>query len=204
MQELTGSTYFKVASLKNGVRIVLRPFISTDRDGLLAFFKKLPREELDSMREDVTDPDVIDDWIKNMDSNRVFSFIAETGDQIIGDATLYKWPHGWHRHVGEIRLSVDMNYRTQGLGLLMASELVSLAMQFGLDKLVANVMKDQVRIISMLERLGFLKEAELKGHIMDSAGRKHDMVIMTNFVGALWERLFDSEFYQVRLNQMED
>jgi hypothetical protein len=56
----------------------------------------------------------------------------------------------------------------------------------------------------MLKRIGFGVEAELKDHIMDLSGRKHDLVLLTHFVGALWENLYDSEFYQLRLNQMED
>jgi RimJ/RimL family protein N-acetyltransferase len=194
----------RVATLKNGVRVVLRQFVAEDRDALMAFFQRLPAEEIATMRDDVTNPHVVDSWIKSMDPRRIYSIVAETGEKIIGDATLMMKTGGWHRHVGEIRLAVEESFRMQGLGLLMSSELVSVALQFNLDKLVAEVMREQIKVISMLERLGFHKEAELRDHIMDLGGRKHDLVILTHFVGALWENLYDSEFYQVRLNQMED
>ena len=202
--EMVIPRFLKVVTLKSGLRVVLRPFAAEDKDKLLDFFRKLPPEDRQWMREDVTDAAVVDKWIENMDPSRALAIVAEADDRVIADATLYMWPHGWHRHIGEIRCAVDGNHRKQGLGMLMLSELFSLALQFDLDKLVAEVMKEQEQVVAMLERLGFQKEAELKGHVMDMAGRKHDLVILTNFVSVLWEHLNDSEYDQVRMNQMED
>ena len=202
--EMVNTRFLKVVTLKNGLRVVVRPFSADDRGKILDYFLLLPAEDRAWMREDVTDPSVIDKWIANLDQARSMAIVAEADDRIVGDATLYMWPHGWHRHIGEIRLSVDSAQRKNGLGMMLLSELFSLALQFDLDKLAAQVMREQEQAIAMLERLGFHKEAELKGHIMDLQGRKHDMIILTNFVSVLWEHLHDSEYDQVRLNQMED
>ncbi|MFA6032783.1 MAG: GNAT family protein [Myxococcota bacterium] len=195
--------FMKVATLKNGVRVVLRPCVPGDRDRLLEFFRRLPQEDRLSLREDVTKVETIERWLDIEGASKI-SVVAETRERLIGDATLHMWPGGWHRHIGEIRLVTDVEFRGEGLGTILAGELVSLALQFNLDKLVAQVMKDQKAVLMVLERLGFRKEAELRDHIMDLGGRKHDLVIMTNFVSVLWESLHDSEFYQVRLNHMED
>jgi RimJ/RimL family protein N-acetyltransferase len=204
MSEPAVSQFLKMVTLKNGVRVVLRPVTAADVEPLLAFFRRLPPEETALMREDVTSAAVVKRWFDGKDGPPVFSIAAEVGDRIMGDATLITSPAGWHRHVGFIRLAVDTAFRRQGLGLLMASELVSMAMQLNLDKLCAELMREQVKETAMLKRIGFGVEAELKDHIMDLSGRKHDLVLLTHFVGALWENLYDSEFYQLRLNQMED
>ncbi|MBI5528409.1 MAG: GNAT family N-acetyltransferase [Deltaproteobacteria bacterium] len=204
MSDMVMPRFLKVATLRGGERVVIRPFEPNDKEKLLDFFRRLPAEERASMREDVTDPAVIDKWIRNIDPGRGVSIIAEVEDRVVGDGTLYKWPHGWHRHICEIRLVVDGAHRKQGLGTIILTELFSLALQFDLDKIVAAVMKEQTVEIAMLERMGFRKEAEFKDHIMDLAGRKHDMVILTHYVAVLWEHLHDSEDFQVRLNQMED
>lgn len=202
--EMVTTRFLKVATLRNGLHVVLRPFTADDRDKILEFFRGLPADDRVSMREDVTEPAVIDKWIGQMDPARALAIVAEAGDRIVGDGTLYLWPHGWHRHIGEIRLSVASAHRKQGLGTLLLTELFSLALQLNLDKIAANVMREQVHEIAMLERIGFKKEAELRDHVMDLAGRKHDLIILTNFVSVLWDNLSDSEDFVVRLNQMED
>ena len=93
------------------------------------------------------------------------------------------------RHVGEIRLVTDPYLRRRGLATAMAREIFYLALQAGLDKMVAEMVADQVAAIKVFGKLGFQQEARLVNHVVDLQGRKHDLVIMTTDIPALMQKM---------------
>ncbi|NNG47395.1 MAG: N-acetyltransferase, partial [Deltaproteobacteria bacterium] len=54
--------YPKEATLKNGTTVVLKPFEKKDKDALLAFFQKLPEADRLFLKDNVTDPAVVERW----------------------------------------------------------------------------------------------------------------------------------------------
>ncbi len=181
--------YPKRAKLKDGQEIILRPMVKEDFKPLHDFFSRVPQEDRMFLKEDVSNPAVITSWIESLDYSKVIPILAECDGEIIGDATLHRRSFGWFKHVGDIRLVIDANYRRKGLGLLLAREIFFLAIHLKLEKIVAEMMDTQTSAIKIFESLGFKKEAELKHFVSALDGTKHTLVIMTHDVDTLWDAM---------------
>ena len=186
------SEYPKKVSLKGSEQVTLRPLVEEDKQKLINFFSKIPLEDRMFLKEDVSDKNVIESWIKNINFDRIIPIIAETEDQrIVGDATLHRKVFGWSRHVGEIRIVTDRDFRRKHLGFLLAKEIFHLAMSLKLEKVDAEMMENQHAAIEVFKALGFVKEAVLKNHVMDLNGNKHNLIIMSHDVTSLCEKIRD-------------
>ena len=172
--------------------VTLRPMVRGDRDELLAFFRRLAPEDRQFLKDDVTRAEIIDAWMRDLNYERVLPILAEYDEQIVGDATLHRQAYGWMRHVGEIRVVTDAYFRRRGLASAMAREIFYLALQFGLDKMVAEMVADQIAAIKVFEKLGFQKEARLANQVIDLQGKKHDVVVMTTDIPALMQKMQES------------
>lgn len=177
--------------LRDGTAVLLRPMADGDQVRVKAFYKGLPEEDRLFLRDDVTRDEVVDHWFAELNYERVLPILALIEDQseVVACATLHRSPHGWQRHVAEIRIVVARPYQRRGLGSIMARVLVSEALEAGLEKLVAAMMTDQPLARKAFSQLGFIPEATLKDHVMDLKGRTHDLLIMTQNVKALWEEM---------------
>jgi len=175
--------------LRDRSAVTLRPMVREDKEGLLTFFRRLPPEDRQFLKDDVTRAEIIEAWARDLNYDRVLPILAEFEGRIVGDATLHRQAYGWMRHVGEIRLVTDPYLRRRGLATAMAREIFYLALQAGLDKMVAEMVADQVAAIKVFGKLGFQQEARLVNHIVDLQGRKHDLVIMTTDIPALMQKM---------------
>ena len=90
------------------------------------------------------------------------------------------------RHVGSIRVVVAPDFRGKGMARILAAEIVHNALARALEKLVAEMAPDQHDARRVFSKIGFREEAILKDHITDARGVKHDLLLMTNDVNALW------------------
>jgi len=63
---------------------------------------------------------------------------------------------------------------------------VKLAIDMGLEKMVAYFVASQVAARKTFERLGFRKEAELARQVTDIRGIKRDLFIYANDVSHIW------------------
>jgi RimJ/RimL family protein N-acetyltransferase len=179
----------KQIPLRDGSLVTLRPLVPTDETALLAFFRRLSPEDRQFLRDDVTRAEIVHEWCQAPDYDRVLPIVAEHEDRIVGDATLHRRSTGWMRHVGEIRVATDPFFRRRGLASALAREIFYLALQTGLDKMVAEVAADQIAATKVFEKLGFRREARLVGHIVDLLGRKNDLFILSTDIPALMEKL---------------
>jgi RimJ/RimL family protein N-acetyltransferase len=183
--------YPKKIVIKNGEEIILRLIANNDEDKLFVFFSNLPEEDRLFLKDDVTKRETIRQWVENIDYKSILPVIAEKDGRIIGDGTLHINTHGWSKHVGEIRLVVARDYQRQGLGSIIAKELIHNAVNMGLDKLMAKVMDKQKSAMNALIKLGFIQEAVLKNHVTDINGYKRNMIILSNHVDSLWHIMED-------------
>jgi RimJ/RimL family protein N-acetyltransferase len=179
----------KQIMLRDRSTVTLRPMVREDKEGLLTFFRRLPPEDRQFLKDDVTRAEIIETWARELNYDRVLPILAEFEGRIVGDATLHRQVYGWMRHVGEIRLVTDPFLRRRGLATAMAREIFYLALQAGLDKMVAEMVADQVAAIKVFGKLGFQQEARLANHVVDLQGRKHDLVIMTTDIPALMQKM---------------
>jgi RimJ/RimL family protein N-acetyltransferase len=184
--------YPKKVYLKGGTLVTIRPLEPKDEVKLKEFFLSLPEEDRLFLREDVTKPEVVENFIRNLNYDVVFPLVAEYEDRIVGDATLHMSPYGWSRHVGQIRMVVARDFQKKGLGGHFARLLVQHAMNIGLDKLMAEVVENQTGARKAFEKLGFVVEAKLKGHVKDIHGMKRDLLILSNDCSHIWESMESS------------
>jgi RimJ/RimL family protein N-acetyltransferase len=182
-------TYPIAVTLRDGTQVTLRVMEPKDGPGVLDFFRALPEEDRLFLRDDVTRPEWLDRFVRQIDYNRMVPLVAEDKDRIVGNAALYRSLHGWSAHVGEIRVAVARAFQGKGLGTMLARELVRIAVDAGVEKMVASVVDNQVGAKRAFEKLGFRPEAVLKGHVKDIHGSKRDLVILANDVSHIWESM---------------
>ncbi len=170
--------YQKEGVLKDGSRVLLRPLVKEDREKLLQFFQGLDARELSFLRNDVRDPAVVDHWVNHIDYNRVFPLVAEAEGRIVGDITLHMRKVGWKRHLGNVRVVVAKDYQGRGLGTLLINEIVELAGEFGLEKLVAEIHLQALSAFTAFKKAGFSVKAVFEDLVKDPAGKSSDLVVM--------------------------
>ena len=171
--------YPKQVRLPDGEEIEIRMMTGEDRDAVLEFARGLPEEDLMFLRVDLTEPAVIDQWVRNLETGHSTSIVAYDGSGLVGYATVHREPARWTRGVGEIRVNVTPAYRTKGLGRALTSQIFDLARSLGLRKLMANMTVDQSGAQAAFRRLGFVPEALLADYVEDRRGTPRDLVIMS-------------------------
>lgn len=175
----SASHYPRSITLADGAKVEIRMMTSADRDPILAFANALPQEDLLFLRVDLTQPEVVDDWITNLEAGTSTSLVVYDNEGLIGYATVHRNPAPWTRRVGELRVNVNQAYRTRGLGKNLISEIFDVARGMGVRKLMANMTTDQHGAQAAFRRLGFMPEALLADHVEDRNGRSRDLVIMS-------------------------
>lgn len=179
--------YPKEKLLKDGTKVILRLMAQKDLDGLKMFFQELPEKERHYVRDYDLDPEILMPWPNNVDFIRVLPILALSGNRIIGTAVLYRDECSWNMHVGNIRITVSRENRRKGLGRILAGELYRNSLQYRLEKIDVEIVKDQVEVSLFYNRLGFHTEANLSGHYLDDGGGQHDVLIMSNNLKQLWK-----------------
>ncbi len=166
-------------TLNDGHGVQLRLMSADDRDAVLGFARGLPEEDLLFLRLDVTQGDVVDDWIANLASGNSTSLVAYDDGVLVGYATVHRNQAPWTRRVGEIRVNVGPDYRGKGLGKNLTSQIFDIARAQGLKKVMANMTSDQPGAQAAFRRLGFVPEALLADYVEDRNGLSRDLVIMS-------------------------
>lgn len=154
--------YPRVYLTEESRQMTIRPMLPTDGEALMEFFRRIPGEDRFYLKEDVTSPQVIARWTENMDYSRAILLLAELDGKIVGDGTLHHRRAGSRRHAGEVRIVVDPEYRNQGVGRGLLHNLIDLAYQKGLEKLLFELVADTeeaARHTALL--LGFVQLAAL-------------------------------------------
>ncbi|MBI3857499.1 MAG: GNAT family N-acetyltransferase [Planctomycetes bacterium] len=163
-------------------QLTLRPMNASDEAALIAFFKRIPVEERQLFREDVTRLSMIQGWIRNLDYGRVLPLLVFRGQRIVADATLHRDQGGWSRHLGKLRLTLDPEFRRQGLARRLLQELIALAKPLGVAVMEAEILDVQEQAALLLEDMGFQHVATLPQHAIDLAGRVHDLRVYSQTI----------------------
>jgi GNAT superfamily N-acetyltransferase len=179
----------KFGILKDGTKVVLRPMVKEDREKLLDFFSRVSDQERQFLRNNVRDPEVIDNWVQHIDYTRVFPLLAEVDEKIVGDATLHMRRTGWKRHLGNVRVVVADDFQGRGLGTLLINELTELAVEFGLEKLLSEIYFNAPNAITAFKNAGFGVKAVFEDLVKDIYGNNADMIVMVCDVEARRDRL---------------
>ncbi len=197
------SEYPKEVTLRDKTTIVLKPFERKDKDALLAFFQRMPEADRLFLKDDVTDPAVVERWAVDLNYDKVFPLLAWRGNDVVADATLHKNLGGWMKHVGTIRMVVAREFQKHGVGSILANELFLHALKSGLEKIVAEMMETQEGARKVFEKLGFRQEAVLHGHVRDQIGIRHDLLVLTKDLEEFWANIQTHEYFSYPSRERE-
>lgn len=170
--------YPQEVSLRDGRRLLLRPFTENDAQGLWEFFERLPAPVRRFAWDRIDNRATIEAWARSIDYDKVFPLLACDGSRIVADATLHYRDNGPLRLVGRIKWLVDPEWRNVGLSTALVNHFVSIARESGLHHLSTLLISDlEAKSIEVLGNLGF-DATRLAGYGVDPDGGIHDMTFM--------------------------
>lgn len=167
--------YRQLITLRDGVRVLLRPITPDDRQALIDLYHAAGPEDLRYMRHDVADRKVVEAWIDNLDYDWVLPLVALAGERIVGNSTLHLGS-GPTRHVAEVRIYLAKDFRRRGLGTRMLQTLVDMAKRRHVHLILAQVVVDQTNEVKAFQQMGFERKYTLENFFMLPDGDLRDVV----------------------------
>ncbi len=164
------------AVLRDGRKVLIRPFTEQDTEAVWAFFRGLPAEVRRFAWHNVEDHSLIEAWGQNIDYSTVLPLLAFDEKRVVADATLKRRHGGPLRLVGRLSWLLEPSYRGQGLGTLLINNFISIGRSYGLRHLTCMLISDlEADAVETLRGLGF-EEIPIPGYGSDPDGNPHDMV----------------------------
>jgi L-amino acid N-acyltransferase YncA len=168
----------KTITIDGDKELTVRPLRKEDERQLHHFFMGLPAEEVARFEEDVTNPEVVERWIYDLDYDDILPLVAMDDGRVVANAALQLNEMGWTRHKGQIRATVAPAYREKGLSMVLIQEMISIGIKLGLEQITAELSPQLDEAYFMCEKMGFKEAAVLKDFIKDKEGNYEDLVIM--------------------------
>lgn len=171
------ANYPKDLPLRDALTVSIRPLAAGDVDALLAFFHDIPEHERFFLKDDVTSPDLIRDWVS--ETERAFCLIALADGRIVGEAALVRRRGKARSHLADVRVVVAQDVRHHGLGTALISECCDIARDTGLNGVLFEAVEEaQAEALAAAEALGFTRLGRVYGGAIDPEGRLHDVVLL--------------------------
>ena len=183
--------YPVTAELKSGTEITLKAMGAKDKKAIMSFAKNLPEEDLLFLTIDLTQEQAIDGWLENIKNGSSTSLLAYAEGELVGYATVHRESAPWTRNIGEIRVNITPDMRSQGLGRLLISHIFDVCRKLELTKILERMTIEQKGAQAAFRKLGFIAEAILADFIVDHKGLSHDLVMMTYDVEGLSDQAGD-------------
>jgi len=166
-------------ALRDGRRVLMRPFSSNDTQALWELFQRLPEASRRLAWDRIDDRGVVESWGRNINYDKVFPLLAVDGARIVADATLHMRPGGPLRFAGRMKWLIDPQWRGVGLGTVLVQQICGLARRNGLRHLACMLVTDlEADAIQTLLGLGFVAHV-IPGYGADPDGGAHDMTLLT-------------------------
>lgn len=161
--------------LRDGRRVLIRPFRADDASELSVFYEGLPASWRRFAWEPLEDTALVERWADNIDYDKTLPLLALDGSRIVAEAVLKRREFGPLRLVGRIKWLLDPAHRGVGLGAMMVNLLIDEARSMGLRHLTCMLISDlEQDAIDTLLPLGFV-EYRIAGYGVDPDGATHDM-----------------------------
>ena len=167
----------------------VRYMTAADEAAVSSFARALPPHDLLFMRRDITETKVMAAWLQSLKDGSVTTLLAVENGQVRACIAIIRDELSWSPHVGEMRIVVGAAMRGKGLGRILVEECFSIALELGVEKLIAYMTADQAAGIALFEDLGFHAEAMLSEHVRDRDGNKFDVVMLSHNVNKFLARV---------------
>ena len=166
------------AVLRDGSRLLIRPFTAADTSALFDFFQRLPADVRRFAWDRIDNRALVEPWGRELDYAKVLPLLATDGQRIVADATLHLRKGSPLRLVGRIKWLMDPRYRGLGLGTVLVNDFIRIARHDGLRHLTCMLIADfEADAVHTLTGLGFASYL-IPGYGTDPDGNQHDMVKM--------------------------
>lgn len=170
--------YPQEAVLRDGRRLLIRPFTANDVDALYEFFQHLPEDVRRFAWDRIDKRSVVEGWGRDLDYSKVLPLLAFDGARIVADATLHRREGSPLRLIGRVKWLLDPEYRGVGLGTLLVNNFIATARVDGLRHLTCMLISDfEADAVSTLRDIGF-EGYTIPGYGTDPDGNQHDMIKM--------------------------
>lgn len=167
--------YPQEAALRDGRRVLIRPFGAKDAAELYSFFQRLPEGTRRFAWDRIDDQHVVEEWARNLDYSKAFPLLALDGTKIVADATLHRRKGSPLRLVGRIKWLIDPEWRGAGLGTLLVKQFINIGREAGLRHLTCMLISDlEADAVGVLKNLGF-DSYVVPDYGTDPDGNQHDM-----------------------------
>jgi GNAT superfamily N-acetyltransferase len=164
--------------LRDGRRLLIRPFTENDVDPLYEFFLRLPQEVRRFAWDRIDSRTLVEGWGRELDYSKVLPLLAWDGHKVVADATLHRRTGSPLRLVGRVKWLIDPAYRGVGLGTLLINNFIATAKADGLRHLTCMLISDfEADAVQTLKDLGF-EGYTVPGYGTDPDGNQHDMIKM--------------------------
>jgi GNAT superfamily N-acetyltransferase len=181
--------YPKAVVTRDGTSVLLRPVVRSDEQALRTFFASIPEEEQWFLRENLSDPELLHQWLEALDYDYILPIVAVREDDgtIVANLRLYRSKSESIRHLAHLRVMVLPRYRDLKVGSWMILDCVKLAMDLGIEKLIAEFVAGvEEGAIAAAKKLDFHQEAVLKDYVKDRQGQDRDLIIMVRNLFRDW------------------
>lgn len=153
--------YSKVVLTKKNKKIILRFLQEDDLDRLLNFINKLADEDtfilVNKRFTRKEEEKYLKDRLKGRKKKNSFDMVALYDGKIIAKGDISR-KEKRQEHVGELAISVNREFRDEGLGSVLMEELIILARDFLKLKILSlRVFGNNQRAIHVYQKLGFKK-----------------------------------------------
>jgi L-amino acid N-acyltransferase YncA len=171
----------EVVTLKDGVRVLLRPTTREDGAALLEYFSHVSDEDMRYMRHNVKDPAIVKGWCENLNYAKILPIVAIVKDRVVGSASL-RFYEGPKRHIAEIRLFLAKDFRQRGLGMKMTRSMIDMARKQDVRVIVAEIIAEKTKVVRAFEQVGFVNKCLLEDYFMFPDGETCDVILQALYL----------------------
>lgn len=172
----------RVLELPDGRSFTVRPARASDARGWIELLVEVSREDRFILLESIT--------TTRRELARIFRFgawcdqtaaiVAAEGANLVGQLTTTR-NRNIYAHTAELGMSVKSGYRGLGVGGGLVEGAKDWCRRFGVEKLILNVVPENIRAIRFYEKCGFVAEGLRRRHAKLSYGYE-DLIEMSLWV----------------------